>query len=316
MENVIQSQRTAEMQSLRAQGQTLGQIGNKFGLTPERVRQLLSPFPNLKGVASQAASERRVKMREEKLAQILSQSEQIDVFFTQVYQIQPVVDHFPELDARLLTKYLKDKFKLAPRTQRKLSKWTDEQILVLLRLAAEATPSMSVKHYVIWRQDAIANGIESPSSATVVNRFGGWNNAVLAAGLQTRPSRNNYQRKWTDEDLEGVLTQFVNDQRATGGSLRVTRFREWLAAQPAGSVPSEALVRTRVGDWSERISQVNAMIEVHDALKVTVLPEDQQTEDDKRYTRQAELDAQDAWRKARVIDLVAKIQAKADTERT
>lgn len=315
METTI-SNRIAVMQSQRARGLTLKQIGDNFGVTPERVRQLLSPFPNMKRVASQAASERRAKMREEKLAQILSQSEQIDVFFTQVYQIQPVVDHFPELDGPLLIKYLKDKFKLAPRTQRKLSKWTDEQILVSLRLAAEVTPSMSVKQYVLWRQDATANGIESPSSATVVNRFGGWNNAVLAAGLQTRPSRNNYQRKWTDEDLEGVLSKFVNDQRATGGSLRVTRFREWLAAQPAGSVPSEALVRTRVGDWSERISQVNAMIEVHDALKVTVLPEDQQTEADERYTCQAELDAQDAWRKARVIDLVARMNAKADTERT
>ena len=57
-------------------------------------------------------------------------------------------------------------------------------------------------------------------------------------------------------------------------------------------------------------------MEVHDALKVTVLPEDQQTEADERYTRQAELDAQDAWRKARVIDLVARMNAKADTERT
>jgi len=316
MENVIPSQRTAEMQTLRAQGQTLEQIGNKFGLTPERVRQLLSPFPNLKEVASQAASERRAKIREEKLAQILSQSEEIDVFFTQVYQIKPVVDHFPELDAPLLIKYLKDKFKLAPRTQRKLSKWTDEQILVSLRLAAEEIPSMSVKHYVLWRQSNTINGIESPSSATVVNRFGGWNNAVLAAGLQTRPSRNNYQRKWTDEDLEGVLNRFVTDQRATGGSLRVTRFREWLAAQPAGSVPSEALVRTRVGDWSEHISQVNAMIEVHDALKVNAHSQNQQTEDDKRFTRQTEADAQDAWRKARVIDLLAKMNANANIERT
>ena len=316
MDEQLKTQRVEKMLAQRLNGLTFAKIASNFGVTRERVRQLLSPFPNMKGLASQEASERRAKMREEKLAQILSQSEEIDVFFTQVYQIQPVVDHFPELDAHLLSKYLKDKFKLAPRTQRKTTKWTNEQILVSLRLAAEAIPSMSVKHYVLWRKDDTKNGIESPSPSTVINRFNGWNNAVTAAGLETRASRNNYQRKWTNEDIKRVLTRFVTDQRATGGSLRVTRFREWLAKQPDGSVPSEALVRTRVGDWSEHISQVNAMIEVHDALKVTVSPEGQQTEADNRYTRQTELDAKDAWRKARVLDMVARMKAKTDTERT
>jgi hypothetical protein len=101
---------------------------------------------------------------------------------------------------------------------------------------------------------ALARELPYPSLATVLNRMGGWTNAVRAAGLTpSGASRRARSRRWTAEacwsavrravaELEDIPTVAGYDRHAAGRS----------------DLPSSATLRHRLGRWSQITTQLAA----------------------------------------------------------
>lgn len=243
--------RTAAMYDLRAEGRSLQEIGDAFGLSRERVRQLLAPFPAA-GAANRRARLDEVAARGERAAaEVSAHAGAIDAVFAQVHNDTIVADRFPALDRAALVDYLQVRFpNAARRGAPAVKQWSDDEILASIVAAADEDRVVTGNAYESWRTEVRAQGGDAPSRPTILNRFGTWNAAVEAASCTPgRRRRSEYRRRWTDEAIEAVVQEFVYDQLLAGGSLRWARFAEWLQQRPVDQRPSEALVRQRTGDW-------------------------------------------------------------------
>jgi hypothetical protein len=255
----IMRDRTEQMRSQREQGLTLDQIGKNFGVSRERVRQILQPFPELKALAMGVRFEQRAKTHEDKIWQVLTSSPSIDAAFENAHNNADVIVQFPDLDPAILQHYLTDRFRGSPRTQGNHDvRITNDEMLSSMRSAAKSNTSLSKGEYERWR----STNKDAPAWATIVIRFGKWNDAVSAAGLIVTHGRKKYSKKWTNEAVVEVLYRFLSHQESTNGSLRLVRFREWLEKQPQDSVPSLSLVRRyirieRSSNWPETISALS-----------------------------------------------------------
>lgn len=252
-----QDQRVRRMLELRRQGWALRRIGDEFGLSHERVRQLLVPFPE--AAAQARASRRRAAVAERRRAEdlVLASAPSLDTVFRRVHNDDVVAERFPELDRRLVKAYLRRQFATAPRRGPVAAKhWSVDEILASIIASAGPDGVATGSRYGAWRESVLARGGAAPSRPTIHNRFGSWNRAVRQAGLVPGRGRARYDRQWSDDAIEAVVARFVDDQVRTGRSLRWVRFDEWLQSQPSDSVPCAALVRVRTGDWSEYVERI------------------------------------------------------------
>jgi hypothetical protein len=121
--------------------------------------------------------------------------------------------------------------------------------------AALTSVAVSLGHVPrVKEYEAFASTCGCPSLATVVNRMGGWTNAVKAAGLThaSTPARTR-SRRWTADacwtavrravaELEQIPTVVMYDRHAAG--------------RP--DLPSSATLRNRLGRWSTITTQLLA----------------------------------------------------------
>lgn len=230
----------------RWQGLTLREIGAEFGLTRERVRQLLMKHegPSADAVrhlrAAQARSaerthqeavsgtlhdalDRRGPMTAGELAEITG------------LEASDVSKHWPEELAHL---------RLWGSGQGE-SRWTDEDIYEALRRASIYEFPLSTTAY----SELLRIGqIEGPSVPRIWQRFGSWTTACAAAGVVASAARNReYDSKWSDEELLQLVRSYLMDPDAPNSA---RRFDEWKRAN-APDGPSAQTLRNRFGSWNE-----------------------------------------------------------------
>jgi hypothetical protein len=98
-------------------------------------------------------------------------------------------------------------------------------------------------------RDLLAVGqVRGPSLPLVGQRYGSWTAACEAAGVTTgRTMRNNYESKWSDQDLVNIVQHYLLDPAAPNSA---NRFNDWKRRNmPDG--PSFATIRNRFGSWTE-----------------------------------------------------------------
>jgi hypothetical protein len=92
-----------------------------------------------------------------------------------------------------------------------------------------------------------------PSMATLIHRFGSWNQARADAGLPTRPSnRRTYDRIEIGRCLEAVAAVWL----ARG---EPPTFHGYDEARAPGE-PCAATIRTRCGSWTRALSMASALV--------------------------------------------------------
>ena len=110
---------------------------------------------------------------------------------------------------------------------------------------------------------------EWPGSATILTRFGSWNAACKAAGIQPAGARRPKvglgsgfgAKRYTDDQVVATLAQFVKHADASGIKVTVKAYQEWAVLED-GRVKEGALRRRllapkgRWGSWGEMISDV------------------------------------------------------------
>jgi transposase-like protein len=244
--------RNEEIAARYLAGATLQTIGDEFGLTRERVRQVLAR----QGVTRRTVSEHTNAIRESALA---TYGPLLDAAFNETRSISQVVTRFQgQLPARWVREYL------APRRTEVIlrnpgtSRWADEDMLACLRLAAAESPTLSIRTYRRWREDNLINGTRPPNHSVISWRFGSWSAAVIAAGLHEPPVNRRYTRRWSDADTSRVVATYVAETLARDERPTFIGYDTW--SRVSKDRPSGAYVRHLTGkSWSELMLELSPL---------------------------------------------------------
>lgn len=237
------------MYALYRDGATLKEVGARFDLSSERVRQIfrsagLPTRSTAESVAIQShhlASERR-----EEICTAFADSKDLDEVARRLRVKRGVVkgvveSHFSKAELR--------RPKATPQT------YTDEELIAFLREASgHVRGPLSIKTYSRYAQGRrTRDGRPWPTHQTHAKRFGGsWRAAVQAAGLAVNPPAPMRTHRVFDE------AQCVEAIRTAARQLgKVPTAAEYFTFAKAsnGTLPSQATVRKRLGTWYEALAR-------------------------------------------------------------
>jgi hypothetical protein len=233
--------RNREMVDLRSSGKSLEEIGEKFGITRERVRQILvkAGAPSFQEVKALRESIRADKLEEVKNSAIQIASQHPNKTLDEIadeLQVSPV-----EL-RRIMTSQELNLFARPLRTG--VQKWSDQEIIETLREAATLEFPLTVNAYSKLIEDGFLKG---PSAARISQRFRSWQAACdlanVEAGSRTRPLDLS---RWTDDDLYAAVIDYLQLPQSTGAA---TDYDSWAYGQD--DVPSMGTLRNRLGSWNQ-----------------------------------------------------------------
>jgi Homing endonuclease associated repeat len=122
--------------------------------------------------------------------------------------------------------------------------WTQQMILDALREAAVSGSAPSVGR---WKKEK-----RSPSPAVIVTRYGSWNSACLAAGLEVTPAPRG-MGGLSDAELVAGVAAFLADPVA-----RMRGVRGYAVWAREHGFPSPSMLRGRFGSWSAVVTAVSS----------------------------------------------------------
>jgi hypothetical protein len=245
-------QRVRQMAALREQGWSLDEIALRFGVSRERVRQILQahggPDPQNVVAARRRRAEQQAEAHIDELLGLWRGGEEPSsaaiTLGLQAAACRNTIARFATEVDRAARKASLAGARAAPKT------YSDRDIIVaLISVAARLGRVPIAKEY-----GALARELEYPSLATVLNRMGGWTSAVRAAGLIpiSTPARTR-SRRWTVEACWAALRDVVAELGEVPTVVGYARH-----AADREDLPSSATVRNRLGRWSAITTQLAA----------------------------------------------------------
>ena len=174
--------RTRRMRDLYASGATLQEVGERFGLTRERVRQLFRAHD----IPIRTAKETAALRREHLLARHGERIRAAYVPGAELGALARRLDLSRELVAAALGTHPPY---LAQRRAGRAPLYTDAELLDFLRRAGEgrSLPLTASAYSAYARDRRTADGRPWPTHQTPAKRFGGWLKACERAGLESNP---------------------------------------------------------------------------------------------------------------------------------
>jgi DNA-binding CsgD family transcriptional regulator len=242
--------RAVEFVRLRGAGLTLAEIGRRYGVSRQRVGQVID------GTARVPRGEVREARRETQRARARARSgEVIERFRAGLAPLE--IARQTGVPVRAVRALISERASEADRQARALTyarpprppSFSDEQLISGLRRVAERlghAPSQS-------EYADLAGELSLASMQTVYFRFGGWRRALTAAGLESSAPARVYAPQWHLAACWRAV-QSVADQ--LGDPPRYRRYLE-LAAE-RDDLPSGATLRVRLGLWSQIAAALQA----------------------------------------------------------
>lgn len=234
-------------------GATLQEIGDRYGVTRERIRQILSKDTPWSSTDITTAMRRVNEARQEEQRRCVEA-------WSLAHPAAPVVEAAALLglsEAQLLERLGKRRSRHVPAAQKQSpsTRRPDEMILEDLRAYQRETGSTTAAGFDGWARE---QGVPGPQTAAI--RFGTWNGALLAAGLSSEGGAT--RSTFSNEDLWAAAVAAV---RAPDGGTTARAVEEWLAARDAA--PSIALIRQRLRvPWAEIVATALNVINRDPAL--------------------------------------------------
>lgn len=231
--------RGQEMSARYLTGETLESIGVDFGLTRERVRQIVRDHGHVSAADARAARQAQVEAQREALRRRAATAvrQRPGLSLRQLAELLGV--SHGELSAAL------DRATRAMlvREQHSHQRWSDEDILSCLRQAAALYPGKPLTGH---RYDRVKTAVGGPTRVRILQRFATWLAACEAAGVRGGTSpRRRYQRGWTESELLGWVADYLAQPSMSG---TYAGYDAW-ARRTAGA-PSAQTVRNRLGAWA------------------------------------------------------------------
>jgi transposase len=235
--------RAAEMAALRDQGLHLEEIAERYSISRERVRQILKRYggPDAKA-AARARSRRERKLAEARVDELLA------LWRAGADPRTVAGDRGLHVAAcrGTIERFATDGDHLARRAslaaRRRTQVYSDRDIIRALTAAADVVGRVpSGREYA-----AVARDRGFPGLATVLNRMGGWTNAMTAAGF--RPPAGTvrvHPRRWSEQACWDAVCRASAD---LCGVPSVRAYETYAAGR--ADLPSAATIRIRLGRWS------------------------------------------------------------------
>jgi hypothetical protein len=234
-----------QMIERRRSGRTLDEIGREFGVTRERIRQLLTKHggPDAREVRRMQAE----RTGAEELVRATAVSDTIRLVLVEFGPSTPEdIAERTGLEATEAARFWpRDLAHLKLRTGHYETRWSDEQILAVIREAALYEFPLTTNAY----GELLAVGqIEGPSLPRIGQRFGSWTAACEAAGVVAgQTMRHHYQSQWSDGDILVVVRGYLEDPNAPNS---IHGYDDWKRVN-APDGPSGQTIRNRFGSWTE-----------------------------------------------------------------
>jgi hypothetical protein len=248
---------TDEIVEMRLSGLTLQEIGDHFGVSRERIRQVLSSQTGLAGPGASRAALNRSRYKD-KLRKSKDQILEAWRSGGAVTEIARTVD----LPATAVSSLIKDTASEADHAERAASQakksaasnrqYSDQDILeAIRRVANEVGGTPSTNQY-----RELSSKLNLPSQATILKRMS-WREALQRAGLEWDEKRNRrtYTRQWTKESVLEALMKLRDELPS------VPTYSQYCEiASTRSDLPSGPTVRNRLAKWSE----VRVLLASHD----------------------------------------------------
>ena len=244
-------QRVRRMRALREQGWSLDEIALRFGVSRERVRQIMRAHG---GPAAEDIAEARRRRAE---AQAEARIDELPTRWRAGQRTRVVAGELGLQAAACrstIERFATDADRAARRASMAGARWVQtysdrDIILALVSVSTRVGRVPSAKEY-----GAHARELNYPSLATVLNRMGGWTNALRASGMEpVGPPARARKRRWTDEACWTALRKVA---RELGEIPTVLAYERHAAGRP--ELPSSATLRNRLGRWSSITTQLAA----------------------------------------------------------
>ena len=245
------------MLALVEEGLTLGELGDEFGFSRERARQILQRF----GVSIRVIK-KRLEVQESINRESLIQA--VDSWITTHpgCRLSEVSTALMISESDVLSLCPQDTKSLLLTVRKtydgeKYSTYSRTQTLDALRHAFELrNPSMSMysvsetspltgSFYKKLRSEGVVHG---PSRERILQVFGTWKAACEEAGVPcVEAIRDFYELRWTNDELISQLAEFIFNTK----SRSVESFDAWCRLD--NSRASSGTIRNQIGAWSESV---------------------------------------------------------------
>lgn len=236
------SSRDSEILQQRESGKTLDEIGTEFGITRERVRQIVKasggPTPS---ELKRKKELRRIQEEKALTRQIRSHLDQFGP-----HTAKEVAEALNLTENRIRAHWPSDRrhLRLQYQTSDSRKHWTNGQIILAIQEAATFEFPLTGTTY----SELIHLGeVSGPSLALIHKRFNGWIKACNEAGVESKSApRGTYQSKWTDDDLLSFTREYLLDSSHPGTADGYIQWRK----KERVEAPSLPTLRNRLGTWN------------------------------------------------------------------
>ena len=248
-------QRVRQMQALREQAWSLDEIALRFGVSRERVRQILRAHggPDPQDIA-EARRRRAEAQAEARIDELLARWRAGEPPRTAASALGLQAAACRSTIERFATEVDRAARKASMAGGRAVNTYTDRDIILALTSVCTRVGRVpSAKEYALH-----ARQLNYPSLPTILNRMGGWAHALRAAGMKpiSSPPRAR-TRRWTEEACWAALRAVVAE---LGEIPTVLGYERHAAGRD--ELPSSATLRNRLGRWSAITTQLAAQREL------------------------------------------------------
>lgn len=242
------SDRDSDIYYSYLEGQTLAEIGERHGITRERVRQLLEKQGVNRRSTTESATVRNRAIRSQNTEEIKSVYRQYGNLADTVKAckgkvpasiVKEVVSEMPESE--------RAKYRNRPTKTRTFD---DESMRSALAKAA-GSGVVTISAYREWRDTP--EGAGSPSVPLLIMRYGSWKQARAAAGLDSS-SASGRGKTFTDTEILVAVRRFVDACEAAGNYPSANNYDRW--AKTVGGLPTLSTVRQRTNStWLDVVAE-------------------------------------------------------------
>lgn len=222
------AERNALITQWAIDGMTQQEIGDRVGLSRERVRQILESNAGPSGTEMRRIRRKRAEARVLEMIREQEMSSAAEV---------AAATGVSEAMTRDILRGNRGLLSHAGGGQSQ--QFTSDDLLNSLRQAASVLGEpLSQSKYKSWRK--------SPSASVIVARFTSWNRACRTAGVEPQEAKRSYEQQFDDDEILEWLRSYLIAPRSAG---TMSGYDEW-RHRSGFTAPSAATIRVRFGSWA------------------------------------------------------------------